>query len=136
MLLTTTYLYEQPRVLDQQVHETIVTDDALEDFMVANNPTCGRCPFCRRCINLFDIKNETQGFVYEKRYHIWNSALSGMSFEEDRMKTMLLEFPNEETAYPKSIISFDPNRKLNLSFDQGCFFHEKTNLRKTVYFFD
>jgi Zinc finger, C3HC4 type (RING finger). len=112
--------------------ENIATDEALEDFIVSNSPTYGRCPFCRKCISLFDLKieggedNETK-FIYDKRYDIWRTALSGMSFQ-DGMQNIILNFPNTDNDEPYVTITVDPNRDSNISFEKGHFFHEKTNM--------
>jgi hypothetical protein len=111
--------------------ESIASDEELEDFIVSNNPTCGKCPFCRKYISLFDVKIERgkdreAEFIYEKRNDLWRTALCGISFQ-DGMQSIVLKFPNNDHDEPNAVISVDPDKHLNISFETGCFFHEKTN---------
>jgi len=63
------------------VNNTENTKEFQEDTIIAACPTRGRCPFCRRSLDMFQLKYETtRECVYSNSVKLDESSLAGLVF--------------------------------------------------------
>lgn len=119
--------------------------ELFEDAVVSACPTKGRCPMCRKLINLFDLKEyrdheeeEHKGSgvsvitvalhdAYEKMTDISSCPLAGISMG-NRGRNMLFEFPaiaDQPPVYVKKD-SGSGETLMRLPFEDGFHYHEKS----------
>lgn len=104
-------------------------EDHIDDTIINSCLTRGRCPICRVCIDLFDVK-DCNGFYLVQRNGVIPDQLSGMSFS-NKENTFKISFsPN--SYEPPSIIIDNPDGAIHLgmlsaTFDEDYNYHVKSN---------
>ena len=95
------------RVNDESsIHEniaanSIIHDEELIENNYANCSGWGRCPFCRRLLSMYDIKESADSLksFYTKHLDIWSTEVAGLIYV-DRDKSMRIEFPSCDDDIP------------------------------------
>ncbi|GFH58857.1 hypothetical protein CTEN210_15333 [Chaetoceros tenuissimus] len=94
------------RVNDESTHENIAANSIIDEEELIENyyVNCsgwGRCPFCRRLISMYDIKESADSLksFYTKHLDIWSTEVAGLIYV-DRDKSMRIEFPSCDDEIP------------------------------------
>ena len=72
-------------------------EEAVED-RITECPTRGRCPFCRRAVNMFDLKNN-QSHVYEQDTDLEQTPLNGLEFAAETVSFTFKDGTAEVALY-------------------------------------
>ena len=101
----------------------------IDDAIVNSCPTRGRCPICRQCIDMFDLKDFDGKFVFEKNLLI-PKDLRGMSFSNEDHDLKILFSQNPLDPPKLEMKNNDTPNQLDATevvFDEGYHFHVKSN---------
>jgi hypothetical protein len=110
-----------------------------EDIITYTCPSKGRCPICRKLIDLFDLKvwewnegcdgySNHDKYAYEKMPHVWNTPLAGLCFE-NKERSMQVHFPTSKNELPGvRILEDDGTTSIEMAFQDGFHYFGKSQL--------
>ncbi len=86
----------------------------MEDMIIYSCPSKGRCPFCRKFIDLFDLKrcdengNATEEYACTKIKNVCYSPVAGLTYGTKR-KDFMVSFPAKQDDLPKLMLLKEHN---------------------------
>lgn len=107
--------------------------ELIEDMINTACPTRGRCPLCRKCTDMFELRHNNENrelcFTNEKTSDISISPLAGLSFS-DRNGKIEIGFPKDSNEKPTFKLKLNLNDGCgdtkSIDFEKGYYFHKKT----------
>ena len=131
VLLTTSPSHNYSNMTDEYPLNNV---EQFEDVIIYSCPSKGRCPLCRKFIDLFDLKQcdeegKPAGDGYKKMHDVWNSPLAGLSFGT-REGDMVVQFPAADDELPSMLmLDIDTGEtERELKFEDGFHYHEKSKM--------
>mmetsp|Transcript_21083 Transcript_21083/g.25917 ORF Transcript_21083/g.25917 Transcript_21083/m.25917 type:complete len:557 (-) Transcript_21083:371-2041(-) len=119
--------------LSKSEHHTRRFDDdnddesVVEDKIIASCPSRGRCPFCRKCFDIFNLKYlQSNSYVYEKKIKIEDTSLKGLKFSDKKVNNeKMISFENKPEISIYRQINGDREHIATRDFNIAFHYHEK-----------
>ena len=107
-------------------------DDDNNDRIISACPSRGRCPICRHCVNMFDLKFcSNNDFVYSQHINLEDTPLNELQFSDrnstDRNSTTILSFKDGKAEV---LIRNKANNEIlrRQLFECGFHYHDKCKI--------
>lgn len=106
-----------------------LSHEEFEETLVTSCPTKGRCPFCRKIIDLFQLSsvcgNAGDDSVFKPIKDFTESGLRGLVFQ-DKNSEITVKFPSMEDKMPSITINKEESLR-EIEFSE-CYLHDKRNI--------